>query len=105
MVLPEDTSGGAAPPARDGSFLAKNGGKLSQLVTREHREVAESCKVMRELAEYAGSTYEAMINEVFEGLKAGAKDEYAGVSKRLKGKFAMESAVQEQLREELLSFR
>lgn len=28
MVLPEDTSGGAAPPARDGSFLAKNGGKL-----------------------------------------------------------------------------
>ena len=64
-----------------------------------------SCKVLRELAEYAGSTYEAMINEVFDSLKKGTTDEYAGVSKRLKSKFALEGSVQEQLRTELLNFR
>ena len=88
--------------ARD---AAKHGGKLGQLLTKEHRELAESCKVLRELAEYAGSTYEAMINEVFDSLKKGTTDEYAGVSKRLKSKFALEGSVQEQLRTELLNFR
>ncbi len=84
---------------------AKTGGKLETLLTKEHKELTESCKVLRELAEYCGSTYDIIINEVFDDLKKGVRDEYSGVSKRLKDKFALEGNVQDQLREELLKIR
>ena len=61
--------------------------------------------MLGELAVYCGSTYELMITEVFDDLKKGTRDEYSGVSKRLKNKFALEGTVQDQLRDELLKIR
>ncbi len=85
--------------------VANNGGKMDKLLNSEHKELSDSCKGLRELAAFAGSNYDSIINEVFDNLKKRVKDEYAGVSARLKSRFAMEGTVQDSLRQELRELR
>ena len=85
--------------------VANNGGKIEKLLGNQHKELSDGCKSLRELAAFAGSDYDAIINEVFDNLKKHDKEEYAGVSSRLKSRIAVEGAVQDQLRLELLRLR
>lgn len=75
----------------------------SAKLNREKKELSDTCVMIKEMAEYIGSSYEQIILEVFDDLQKDPNRVYSGHSLRLKERFSIEVEVQEQLREELLA--